>query len=205
VQGYSDSVIRTNAVTVAPPTIVAGFEQSTASVVAGLTVTFTDTSTTNGPPIVGWLWDFGDGVTSAGQNPTYAYDTPGVYTVTLVVTDALGYSGILGKANAVTVTPSCVELTGVTFVHAPQAPTIGSAVVFTATPAPAGATTPITYTWDFGDDGEMVTSSAVVSHTYAASGAYAVQVTAENPCAVRVYERQVIIEPFRVFLPFITR
>jgi PKD repeat protein len=174
-------------------------------VVAGLPVTFTDTSTTNVPPIVGWLWRFGDGGTSAEQNPTYAYETPGVYTVTLVVTNALGLSDTLVKASAINVTSACVELTGVTFVHTPGAPTIGSAVVFTATPVPAGATTPITYTWDFGDGKGTVTTLAVVSHSYDASEAYTVRVTAENPCGVQFYEAQIIVEPFRVFLPFVRR
>jgi hypothetical protein len=34
-----------------------------------------------------WAWDFGDGATASIQNPTHAYIIPGIYTVTLTVTD----------------------------------------------------------------------------------------------------------------------
>ncbi len=51
--------------------------------VSGLGATFTDTST--GDP-TGWAWDFGDGATSAVQNPTHTY-APGSYTVTLTASN----------------------------------------------------------------------------------------------------------------------
>jgi hypothetical protein len=37
-----------------------------------------------------WLWDFGNGQTSTGQNPLHTYNTEGTYTVALSVTDANG-------------------------------------------------------------------------------------------------------------------
>jgi len=46
-----------------------------------LTVSFTDES----PAASSWLWDFGDGNTSTEQNPTYTYESFGVYNVTLTV------------------------------------------------------------------------------------------------------------------------
>jgi hypothetical protein len=36
-----------------------------------------------------WAWDFGDSGTATTQNPTHAYTAPGVYNVTLTVTDAV--------------------------------------------------------------------------------------------------------------------
>jgi PKD repeat protein len=48
---------------------------------APLSVVFTDLSVN---PSSSWLWDFGDGGTSAEQNPTHVYeDSPGRYTVSL--------------------------------------------------------------------------------------------------------------------------
>jgi PKD repeat protein len=52
-----------------------------------LDVQFTDTST--GSP-TSWAWDFGDGNTSAEQNPQYTYSVAGIYTVNLTVTNAMG-------------------------------------------------------------------------------------------------------------------
>lgn len=37
-----------------------------------------------------WLWNFGDGQTSIAINPSHTYATPGVYIVTLTVTNTLG-------------------------------------------------------------------------------------------------------------------
>ena len=55
-----------------------------------LDVTFTDGSSDSDGSVVSWSWDFGDGNTSADQNPTYTYAAYGTYTVSLVVTDDQG-------------------------------------------------------------------------------------------------------------------
>jgi PKD repeat protein len=57
-------------------------------------VNFTDASGSNA---VGWIWDFGDGSTSVVQNPTHAFDSPGIYNVTLIAfscfqSDTVAYS-----------------------------------------------------------------------------------------------------------------
>jgi len=39
---------------------------------------------------VSWLWSFGDGTSSVKQNPTHTYKKPGIYTVTLTVTNSAG-------------------------------------------------------------------------------------------------------------------
>ncbi|MCK9559262.1 MAG: S8 family serine peptidase [Candidatus Marinimicrobia bacterium] len=54
------------------------------------TVTFTDQSTDardSEGAIVEWLWDFGDGETSADQNPVHIYKAVNTYTVILTVKD----------------------------------------------------------------------------------------------------------------------
>ncbi|MFZ0451122.1 MAG: M14-type cytosolic carboxypeptidase [Desulfatiglandaceae bacterium] len=48
-------------------------------------VSFEDRSSGN---IVSWLWDFGDGQTSTSRNPAHTYSSPGLYSVSLTVTDA---------------------------------------------------------------------------------------------------------------------
>jgi PKD repeat protein len=70
-------------VTVAPPTASFVFSIPKGS----FTVTFTDTS--SGNP-TGWSWEFGDGGTSAQQNPTHTYAVAGTYTVVLRASNSGG-------------------------------------------------------------------------------------------------------------------
>lgn len=66
-----------------PPALLkASFAQSPASPTAGQPVQFTDTST--GSP-TSWQWVFGDGATSAAQNPSHTYTAAGSYGVTLTI------------------------------------------------------------------------------------------------------------------------
>jgi len=60
--------------------------------------------------ITGWLWDFGDGTTSTLQNPTHTYSAPGIYPVSLSVTDSAGNYQLELKQNFVVVeTPAPLE------------------------------------------------------------------------------------------------
>lgn len=62
--------------------------------VAPLTVEFTDCSL-NEP--LAWNWNFGDEGSSSEQNPTHIYETPGLYTVTLIVANALGTDTLINE------------------------------------------------------------------------------------------------------------
>lgn len=75
------------------PTLVAGFAHDpSVNIVMGQTVNFTDTSVTDGSPIVAWAWDFGDANTATGPTASHTYAAPGSYTVTLSIADACGYA-----------------------------------------------------------------------------------------------------------------
>ena len=127
--------VQTSTVTVNPPTINANFNQSATSVVVNGTVRFTDTSSTDGPPIVAWGWNFGDSSLGTTQHPTHTYTTIGSYTVTLQITDSLGYTATRSVINAVIVQPLCTSLTNVAFTFAPIKPLIHRSVAFTASTA----------------------------------------------------------------------
>ncbi len=57
--------------------------------VAPLNVQFTDLSTISDP--TGWQWDFGDGSSGYGENPSHSFSIPGTYDVTLTVHSLSGY------------------------------------------------------------------------------------------------------------------
>lgn len=68
-----------------PP--VADFTADVTNGDAPLTVSFNDLSI-NEP--TSWLWDFGDGGTSTQEDPVYTYDSPGIYSVSLLVENDFG-------------------------------------------------------------------------------------------------------------------
>lgn len=70
-----------------PRTPIADFTAEPVAGEAPLTVQFTDASA-NAP--TEWEWDFGDGATSAEQNPEHIYQDDGVYTMTLTVSNSWG-------------------------------------------------------------------------------------------------------------------
>ena len=85
-----------------PPKPVANFWGSPKAGNSPLSVTFTDIST--GEPTV-WRWDFGDGTYSTAKNPVHEYAKPGIYSVTLTVSNVAG-TGTLTKHNYIDVTTS---------------------------------------------------------------------------------------------------
>ncbi len=76
----------------APPT--AGFTFVDQTVGTTYTVDFSDASS---GPITSWHWDFGNGDTSSVQNPSYVYQNPGNYTVTLTVVGQCGDSSVTSQ------------------------------------------------------------------------------------------------------------
>jgi PKD repeat protein len=71
----------------APP--IANFSGNPTNILTGESVSFTDLSAGNP---TSWLWTFQSGTpaTSVLQNPIVAYNSPGIYTVTLMATNANG-------------------------------------------------------------------------------------------------------------------
>ncbi len=84
----------------APP--VAAFAVDPPSGYADLSVQFFDDST--GPP-TSWAWNFGDGQNSTQRHPQHTYANPGLYTVTLMVSNSMG-SDTLVRAGLIDVDPA---------------------------------------------------------------------------------------------------
>jgi PKD repeat protein len=129
-----------------------------------LACNFTSTSSDPDGPIAGYSWNFGDGATSAVQNPSHTYATGARYTVTLTVTDNQGATSSTSKSVTVNRPPianftfSCSLLT----------------CNFTSTSSdPDGPI--VSYTWIFGDGGTSALQNP--SHTYPTGGTYTVSLT----------------------------
>jgi len=84
-----------------PPLCLASFSSSQFTVCAGDTLSFFDDSFHN---IVSWEWNFGDGQTLSGsdplihKNPTHTYAEPGIYDVSLTVSN--GTQSLSATENA---------------------------------------------------------------------------------------------------------
>ncbi len=146
------------------------------------TIAFSNSSSSTDTAVaasaLNYLWDFGDGSTSALINPpAHLYASGGDKSISLTVTNPI--SGLQDVFSA-----------NVTIQIAPQANfTIGSPVVspddygqpvytFTNTTTANDLAANLTYTWDFGDGGTSTTASP--SHKFTNSGVYTIKLIATN-------------------------
>lgn len=74
-----------------------------ADVCLGVPVNFSENSTVINDVISTWVWDFGDGSTGVGKNPSRNYSTDGNYIVTLIATSSNGCSDTV--TNNITIHP----------------------------------------------------------------------------------------------------
>jgi PKD repeat protein len=152
-----------------PP--VAAFTGTPVSGESPLTVYFTDQST-NSP--TSWSWTFGDGGTSAAQNPNHTYTAAGTYSVSLTVTNADG-SDSLTRTNYIAVTDPPAPLPPVA---AFTANTTSGDAPLTVQFTDQSTNEPTGWSWAFGDGGTSTARNP--SHAYAEAGVYTVTLTASN-------------------------
>ena len=137
-----------------------------ADINTGTKVGFVGCATDLEGDLLDYSWDFGDFVdnnTSSGQTTTHQFIEPGLYTVTMNVTD--NQPGI-GRPASVTILVSVSE-------NAP--PTIsmpgtklanrGVQTLFSAN-ASDEDDDPLRFTWDWGDGSRTVTTTPSTTHTY---------------------------------------
>lgn len=114
-------------------------------------INFAGLGYTNTIPIVAWDWDFGDGNSSAVQNPDHQYLSLGSYTVKLIVTDAAGCRDSISRLINVTKLEAAI-----TYVQDACDPLT---VSFTGNALAANAL------WDFGD-GTIAAGQNILTHTF---------------------------------------
>jgi PKD repeat protein len=166
--GGSDTLTRTNYISVSEPPPVAGFTGTPTSGLAPLNVNFSDTSS---GAITTWSWTFGDGGTSTVQNPSHTYTAVGTYTVSLTVTGP-GGSDTLTRTDYI----DAQDATPVAnFTGFPTSGTVPLLVSFTDS-----STGNITsWSWTFGDGGTSTAQNP--NHTYNTAGTYTVALTVSGP------------------------
>lgn len=149
----------------------------TASATSGttpLTVTFSGATSSDGDgTIVSYAWDFGNGTTATGANPSCTYTTAGTFIAVLTVIDNDGMAGSASVAISVSAPvnklPTAVITTSATSGVAP------APVDFSGASSSDPDGTIASYKWSFGDGTTATTAKA--SKTYAAAGTYTATLT----------------------------
>ena len=130
--------------------------------------------TNNTPGNNTYLWNFGDGTTSTQANPIKTYQSGGVYTVSLVVTNSFGCSNTLTRTNYITVFEAVN-------------PIINASVLEGCVPLVSQLSTNVTgatsYAWNFGNGTTSSSASQNVNYTQAGIFSPQLTVTMPNGCS----------------------
>lgn len=150
--------------------------------------------------VVSWNWNFGDGQYSTLASSLNTYKTPGVYDVTLVVTDDAGCTNSITQQDIVSVGGPFG-----TMLH-PTASCILETLTFSAT-----TTNAVVHRWDFAD-GLVKEGSTTEEHIYENAGTYkpillliddkGCQVAVDTSPQITVYDKPNIdftVEPLSPF------
>ena len=137
-------------------------------VFTGETVFF-DGSTSSDPDgvIVDYVWDLGEGAPQTGIGVLHTYSSPGVYEVSLSVTDDSGVTVIMPMAVWVHPALALTASSNATQGLAPMGISVSTQV--------SGGQSPYTYSWDFGDG--LTSTRPNPIHNYTIPRVYRVEVT----------------------------
>jgi len=153
----------------------ADFQMTPGSGIAPLVVDFDASASSSGTPIISYAWDFGDGATGSGINPSHTYTSAGFYPVRLTVSDAEGLS--TSALKTVTVTQPVGTLTA-NIAASTTTGQVPQSIAFDASASVSGASPIVAYGWDFGDG--QSGSGALVTHQYTRHGSFDVVLTIRN-------------------------
>ncbi|MCF8373245.1 MAG: PKD domain-containing protein [Bacteroidales bacterium] len=146
-------------------TLKANFYASTVEEYPGGNIQFSNVSTGNP---TSWLWDFGDGATDTLQNTNHVYQSPGTYSVSLIVSDSIK-SDTLIKTDYITINPMQANFT------VSSTNTInGELIQFTD----LSTGYPTNWLWDFGDSTSLTIQNP--QHIYTSPGTYSVTLIVSN-------------------------
>lgn len=159
------------------PSPTAGFTASKTQAIVGEEIQFTNTSTNT----TAFRWSFGDGTTSKDIAPKKAYETSGVYLVSLVST---GEGGSTISSMEVKILPSA------SFVVEDQGNLVSlTAVKFTNTSKGAK-----TYHWTFGNPANSVSSEESPEFIYLTGGTFTVTLTSTSPEGETIVSKDIVVK-----------
>jgi gliding motility-associated-like protein len=160
---------QTISVTINPIPPILDFSFDPASGCAPLAVNFTNLSQFADPNSYQWQFGTNQG-SSQAVNPTYTYNEPGIYSVTLTANNVLGQTVSITKSAIIEVFPRPDAL----FTIRPSVVYIPGGQVHTDNKSLGAGS----YEWDFGD-GQISTEYEPI-HVYTLEGIYDVTLTATN-------------------------
>jgi PKD repeat protein len=152
------------------------------------------TNKTIGPGTLTYLWNFGDGTTSADKDPKHVFTQKGIYTITLTVTSSEGCSAVKTLQNFVNAASYKADFD----VSTTQACT-GSMIDFTRLSTPE----PVDFKWTMGD-GNTFYYFFSFRHIFYNEGEYPVQLinTFGNGCKDTVV-KTIKVNPIPVLSGFL--
>lgn len=134
-----------------------------------------------------WLWRFGDGDTSTDSVPYHIYDSAGIYTVSLKITDTTEKIDV----GEDTETKLHYLILG-TSVQAISASVDSGCAPLSVDFAPVSVGGDTSYSWNFGDGSSVVTTREP-THVYDSAGRYEVALTVHGGCGIATVKDSIIV------------
>ncbi|MBL4655242.1 MAG: PKD domain-containing protein [Bacteroidia bacterium] len=157
------------------PAPSADFYVLNTNVAVGEQITFYNASAS----ATSWLWDLGDGTTSSLHQPGHAYDSVGVYDVSLAVSNINGNDTAI-KQGYITVMNTVIANFGDSV--------NGMQVLFTD----SSLNNPFSWYWEFGDGKTAFEQNP--TYTFAKPDTYTVKLTVNNAVSSDVISKTVIVD-----------
>lgn len=136
-----------------------------------------DFNATTSGSVTSFSWDFGDGTTATGQQVSYTYTVPGLYTVFLIVSDPL-------SCNMFDTIVQVIDYTNVLIAEVSHDDYVGCppyTINFSNTGYGG-----ITFFWDFGDG--QTSTEAAPTHVYTIPGTYDGMMIIGDPAACNIFD-----------------
>jgi len=151
-----------------------------------LPVSASFTNQTNGPPVLSYVWDFGDGSPlDFTTSPNHNYASSGSYSVKLAATSSQGCTDTITSIVNISTSGSISDFTGAGNVC------INTVTNFTNISSPP----PNSSTWDYGD-GSPIDNARNGQHSYTTAGTFAVTLTNSfGACNGTVTKNVTVVSP----------